>query len=156
MEIAHEAVFANHGQNCCAGSRTFVQVPETSQPFPLQPTLQAEVYDEFVSLAAAAAKARVVGDPWRDGVQQGPQIDRAQIDKVLGFIEAGVAEGAVLECGGGREGERGFFLQPTVFSGVTDSMAIASQEIFGPVQSILKFSDLEEVGGAGLSRAGEG
>ena len=127
-----------------------------TQALPLQAILQAEVYDEFVSLAAATAEARVVGDPWRDGVQQGPQIDRAQRDKVLGFIESGVAEGAVLECGGGREGERGFFLQPTVFSGVTDSMAIASQEIFGPVQSILKFTDLEEVGRAGRSTAGQG
>ena len=116
-------------------------------PFlPLQPVVQAEVYDEFVSLAVAAARARVVGDPWVEGVQQGPQIDRAQRDKVLAFIEGGVAEGAVLEWGGGRQGEAGFFLQPTVFSGVTDSMAIATQEIFGPVQSILKFRDLEEVG----------
>ena len=102
MEIAHNALFANHGQNCCAGSRTLVQ---------------AGIHDEFVKRAAAMAKARTVGDPWEDGVEQGPQIDRVQRDKILGFIEAGKREGAILEAGGSCEGERGFFIQPTVFSG---------------------------------------
>ena len=102
MEIAHNALFANHGQNCCAGSRTLVQ---------------AGIHDEFVKRAAAMAKARTVGDPWEEGVEQGPQIDRVQRDKILGFIEAGKREGATLEAGGSREGERGFFIQPTVFSG---------------------------------------
>ena len=103
MEIAHNALFANHGQNCCAGSRTLVQ---------------AGIHDEFVKRAAAMAKARTVGDPWEEGVEQGPQIDRVQRDKILGFIESGKREGATLEAGGSCEGERGFFIQPTVFSGL--------------------------------------
>ena len=102
MEIAHNALFANHGQNCCAASRTLVQ---------------AGIHDEFVKRAAAMAKARTVGDPWEEGVEQGPQIDGVQRDKILGFIEAGRREGATLETGGACEGERGFFIQPTVFSG---------------------------------------
>ena len=129
VEIAHEAIFANHGQNCCAGSRTFVQ---------------DEIYDEFVRKAAAAAAARRVGHPLDPASVQGPQIDRAQFDKVLGLVRAGVEEGAKLEAGGSRAGTTGFFIQPTVFSGVTDNMRIAQEEIFGPVQSILRFSDLQE------------
>jgi len=129
VEIAHNALFANHGQNCCAGSRTLVQ---------------AGIHDDFVKRAAAMAKARRVGDPWEEEVEQGPQIDRVQRDKILGFIESGKREGATLEAGGSCEGERGFFIQPTVFSGVADHMSIAKEEIFGPVQSILKFTNLEE------------
>ena len=72
-------------------------------------------------------------------------MDKTQFDKILSYINCGVEEGAVLEAGGGRQGDRGFFVQPTVFSGVTDTMKIAKEEIFGPVQSILKFTDLEEV-----------
>ena len=130
MEIAHNALFANHGQNCCAGSRTLVQ---------------AGIHDEFVKRAVTMAKARIVGDPWEEGVEQGPQISVVQRDKILGFIEAGKKEGANLETGGSCEGERGFFVKPTVFSGVTDEMSIAKEEIFGPVQTILKFNNLEEV-----------
>ena len=75
----------------------------------------------------------------------GPQVDKAQFDKVLSLISAGKAEGAKLECGGGRLGDQGYFIQPTVFSGVQDNMTIAKEEIFGPVQSIFKFSTMEEV-----------
>lgn len=130
VEIAHNAIFANHGQNCCAGSRTFVQ---------------AGIYDEFVQKAAEKAKLRKVGDPFESGVQQGPQIDKPSLDKVLRMIEAGKNEGAQLEAGGSQIGEEGFFVQPTVFSNVTDNMTIAKEEIFGPVQSILKFETLDEV-----------
>ena len=80
--------------------------------------VQAGIHDEFVKRAAAMAKTRIVGDPWDSGVEQGPQIDRVQRDKILGFIEAGKREGAILEAGGSCEGERGFFIQPTVFSGL--------------------------------------
>jgi len=129
VDIAHEAIFANHGQNCCAGSRTFVQ---------------EEIYEEFVAKAGAAARNRAVGDPWAAASEQGPQIDKKQFDKILGLIESGVQEGAKLEAGGKRFGEKGFFIEPTVFSGVRDDMKIAKEEIFGPVQSIIKFSTVEE------------
>ena len=91
------------------------------------------------------ARQRKVGAQWEEKVEQGPQIDRAQFDKVLSLIAAGQAEGAKLECGGARLGDKGFFIQPTVFSGVEDSMTIAREEIFGPVQSIFKFSTMEEL-----------
>ena len=129
VEVAHEAIFANHGQNCCAGSRTFVH---------------QDIYDEFVAKAAEMARRRTVGDPWSADSVQGPQINRTQLDKILGYIQQGREEGARVEAGGQRHGDKGYFVQPTVFSGVEDQMKIARDEIFGPVQSILKFSSLEE------------
>ncbi|XP_015600493.1 retinal dehydrogenase 1 [Cephus cinctus] len=129
-QIAHDAIFANHGQNCCAGSRTFVQ---------------STIYDEFVKEAKRLALERKVGDPFDPKMQQGPQIDQAMFDKVIGLIESGKKEGAVAEAGGEREGNIGYFIKPTVFSNVTDNMRIAKEEIFGPVQSILKFDTLDEV-----------
>lgn len=130
VETAHEAIFANHGQNCCAGSRTFVH---------------EDIYDEFVMRAAEKARQRTVGSPWSPNSVQGPQINKTQFDKILGFIKSGEEDGAKLEAGGSRQGDLGYFVQPTVFSGVEDTMKIAKEEIFGPVQSILKFSSLEEV-----------
>ncbi len=74
------------------------------------------------------------------------QISKEQLDIILGFVEKGKAEGAKLECGGKmKEGTNGYYLEPTVFSGVTDDMTIARDEIFGPVQSILKWNTIEEV-----------
>ncbi|XP_063226285.1 aldehyde dehydrogenase 1A1-like isoform X2 [Bacillus rossius redtenbacheri] len=128
--VAHEALFVNHGQICTAGSRTFVQ---------------DDIYDSFVRKAVERASARTVGDPFASGVQQGPQVDEDMFNKVLGLIESGKAEGAKLECGGERLGSEGYFIKPTVFSGVTDDMRIAREEIFGPVQSIIRFKTLEEV-----------
>ena len=95
--------------------------------------------------AGEKARHRVVGSPWSLSSVQGPQINKTQFDKILAFIRAGEEEGAVLEAGGRRHGDLGYFVQPTVFSGVEDTMRIAREEIFGPVQSILKFSSLEEV-----------
>lgn len=130
VEIAHNAIFANHGQNCVAGSRTFVH---------------EKIYEQFVRKAAEAAKNRKVGNPFEKGIQQGPQVDEEMFNKVLTYIEFGKRDGAKLEAGGKRLGNEGFFIEPTVFSNVTDNMRIATDEIFGPVQSILKFRTLEEV-----------
>ncbi|XP_075147682.1 aldehyde dehydrogenase X, mitochondrial [Haematobia irritans] len=130
VDITHEALFSNHGQSCCAGSRTYVH---------------EKIYDQFVAKAAAKAKARKVGNPFDESVQQGPQIDDEMLTKVMGFIESGKKEGAKLQCGGKRIGDVGFFIEPTVFSDVTDNMKIAQEEIFGPVQSIFKFSSIEEM-----------
>jgi acyl-CoA reductase-like NAD-dependent aldehyde dehydrogenase len=127
--IAHGAIFNNHGQNCVAGSRTFVE---------------ASIYDEFVKKATKLALERKVGDPFEDGTQQGPQIDQAQLSKIEELMESGKKEGATLNCGGARKGDKGYFVQPTVFSNVKDNMRIAKEEIFGPVQSILKFDNLDE------------
>lgn len=136
VEIAHNAIFANHGQNCCAGSRTFVQ---------------EGIYDAFVAKAAEMARTRKVGDAFAEGTQQGPQVDEEQFNKILGYIESAQKEGAKLQAGGKRFGTVGYFIEPTVFSEVTDSMKIAREEIFGPVQSILKFKTLDEV----IERANE-
>ncbi|KAL5064670.1 hypothetical protein RYX36_026407 [Vicia faba] len=130
VESAHFALFFNQGQCCCAGSRTFVH---------------ERIYDEFLEKAKARALRRVVGDPFKKGVEQGPQIDSKQFEKVLRYIKSGIDSNATLECGGGRLGSKGFFVQPTVFSNVQDDMLIATDEIFGPVQSILKFRDIDEV-----------
>jgi len=130
VETAHEALFSNHGQSCCAGSRTYVH---------------EKIYDEFVKKAVAKAQARKVGNPFDESVKQGPQIDQEMVSKVMSFIESGVKEGAKLQCGGKRIGDKTFFIQPTVFSDVTDNMKIAQEEIFGPVQSIFKFSSMEEM-----------
>eukprot|EP00057_Strongylocentrotus_purpuratus_P005797 XP_003731782.2 PREDICTED: aldehyde dehydrogenase, mitochondrial [Strongylocentrotus purpuratus] len=130
VEQSHFALFFNMGQCCCAGSRTFVE---------------DSIYDQFVEMAAARAKTRTVGNPFEDINEQGPQVDREQMDKVLGYIDSGKSEGAKLLSGGQRVGDKGFFIQPTVFGDVTDNMKIAKEEIFGPVQQILKFSQMDEV-----------
>ena len=72
-------------------------------------------------------------------------MDEEQFNKVMGYIESGKKEGAKLMAGGGRVGDRGYFIQPTVFADVKDSMRIAEEEIFGPVLSIIKFKDMDEV-----------
>ena len=83
--------------------------------------------------------------PIDPATEQGPQVDRAQFDKIMGYIDAGRRAGATCATGGGRVGTRGFFVEPTVFTGVTDDMTIAREEIFGPVLSVLRFSDTDEL-----------
>ncbi|XP_020522706.1 aldehyde dehydrogenase family 2 member B7, mitochondrial isoform X2 [Amborella trichopoda] len=130
VELAHFALFFNQGQCCCAGSRTFVH---------------ERIYDEFLEKAKARAMKRVVGDPFKKGVEQGPQIDLEQFNKIMGYIKSGVDSGATLELGGERIGTKGYYIQPTIFSNTKDSMPIATDEIFGPVQTVFKFKDLNEV-----------
>jgi aldehyde dehydrogenase (NAD+) len=130
IEGSHFALFFNQGQCCCAGSRTFVE---------------EKAYDEFVEKSVARARKRTVGNPFDPTTEQGPQVDDAQFDKVMSYIDAGKQEGASLLCGGSRSGDRGYFIQPTVFADVKDNMKIAQEEIFGPVMSIIKFKDLDEV-----------
>jgi aldehyde dehydrogenase (NAD+) len=130
VEGAYFGLFFNQGQCCVAGSRLFVQ---------------EAVYDEFVQKVTAKAKGRRVGDPFEAGVEQGPQVSQEQADRVMGYIEHGKSEGARLLTGGGRAGDRGYYVQPTVFADVKDDMRIAREEIFGPVMSILKFKDADEV-----------
>uniref|UniRef100_A0A3P9PY35 aldehyde dehydrogenase (NAD(+)) n=1 Tax=Poecilia reticulata TaxID=8081 RepID=A0A3P9PY35_POERE len=130
VEQSHIGLFFNQGQCCCAGSRVFVQ---------------SDVYDEFVERSVARAERRVVGDPFDFKTEQGPQVDQEQFNKILGYISSGKREGAKLMCGGGVAADRGYFIQPTVFGDVQDSMIIAREEIFGPVMQIFKFKTLEEV-----------
>ena len=86
-----------------------------------------------------------LGDPFDPATEQGPQVNKEQFDKVMGYIDAGKKEGAKCVTGGDRWGEKGYFIEPTLFTGVTDKMKIAEEEIFGPVMSILRFKDVDEI-----------
>jgi aldehyde dehydrogenase (NAD+) len=130
IEGSHFGLFFNQGQCCCAGSRLFVE---------------RKIYDEFVDRSVDRAKRRTVGDPFDPATEQGPQVDGAQFEKVMGYIESGRRDGARLLCGGDRVGDRGYFIQPTVFADVKDEMKIAEEEIFGPVMSIIPFQGTDEV-----------
>ncbi|KAJ7539012.1 hypothetical protein O6H91_11G073100 [Diphasiastrum complanatum] len=129
VELSHFALFFNQGQCCCAGSRTFVH---------------ESIYDEYVEKAKERALKRVVGDPFKIGVEQGPQVDKEQFDRILGYVEAGQQEGARLVTGGARFGSKGYYIKPTIFADVQDEMRICREEIFGPVQAVTKFRTLEE------------
>ncbi len=125
-------LFFNQGQCCCAGSRVFVE---------------KKIHKEFVDKLVHRAKGRHagIGDPFHPETIQGPQIDQAQFDKIMQYIESGKAAGAKCVTGGGRAGDKGFFVEPTVFDHVNDDMEIATDEIFGPVMSVLPFTDADEV-----------
>ena len=130
VEGAYFGLFFNQGQCCTAGSRLFVQ---------------ESIYEEFVAKMVAKAKSRRVGDPFDTSTEQGPQVSQEQFDRVMGYIDAGQKGGAKMLFGGQRVGDRGYFIQPTIFTDVKDDMKIAKEEIFGPVMSILKFKDVDEV-----------
>src|ERR1700726_731964 len=130
IEGSHFALFFNQGQCCCAGSRLFVE---------------EKCYDEFVAKSVERAKKRTVGNPFDKKTEQGPQVDQDQFTKVMGYIDSGKQQKAKLMAGGNRVGDKGFFIEPTVFSDVNDDMKIAQEEIFGPVMSILRFKDIGEV-----------
>jgi len=93
----------------------------------------------------ARVKKQKVGDPFDPQTSQGPQVNQEQFDKVMGYIESGRKSGASMLCGGNRVGNRGYFIEPTIFTDVRDDMKIAREEIFGPVMSIIKFKDIDEV-----------
>jgi aldehyde dehydrogenase (NAD+) len=122
VEGAHFGLFFNQGQACTAGSRVLVE---------------HKIYDRFVEKSCARARNCAVGDPFDPRTEQGPQIDQTQFR----------SEGAKLVCGGGRVGNSGYFIQPTVFPDVQDDMKIAREEIFGPVMSIIPFKDIDKVMG---------
>jgi aldehyde dehydrogenase (NAD+) len=130
VEGAYFGLFFNQGQCCCAGSRLFVE---------------DEVHDPFVERLLQKAKAQKVGDPFDPETTQGPQVSQEQCDRIMGYIDAGKREGATLLTGGRRLGEKGYFIEPTVFDNVKDEMKIAREEIFGPVMNVLRFKDLDEV-----------
>lgn len=130
VEGSHRAVFSNQGQVCYAGSRVYVE---------------ESVYNSFVEKSANRARKCVIGDPLDPATEQGPQVDREQFDKVMGYVESGQSEGATLACGGRQVGTRGYFIEPAVFAGVHDDMKIAREEIFGPVMSVIPFRDLDDV-----------
>ena len=123
-------LFGNCGQSCVAGSRTYVH---------------EDIYDKVVEGCVKYAKNIKVGDPQDKTTTQGAVICKEQFDKILYYLEEGKKEGAVVVTGGGRWGEKGFFIEPTVFTNVQDHMKIAKEEIFGPVMSIFKWKDDDDV-----------
>ncbi|KMT03022.1 hypothetical protein BVRB_8g195850 [Beta vulgaris subsp. vulgaris] len=128
-DLALRGILYNKGEICVAGSRVFVQ---------------EGIHDAVVQKLAEKAKNWIVGDPFDPNVHQGPQVDKKQFEKILSYIEHGKREGANLLCGGQRHGDKGYFIQPTIFTDVQDNMIIAREEIFGPVMSLMKFKTIEE------------
>ena len=127
--LAVAAAFRNNGQACVAGSRALVP---------------RSLLGEVLPRLKAAAEATVVGDPDDPKTELGPLASRAQWERVQGYIRKGVADGATLLTGGeGRPGHlpRGYFVRPTVFVDATNDMAIAREEIFGPVLSVIAYED---------------
>jgi aldehyde dehydrogenase (NAD+) len=127
---AHLALYFNQGQCCCAGSRLFVE---------------ESVYDEVIDRLTERNKGTKLGDPFDPETQQGPQVDQAQFDKIMKYIDYGKEDGASCVSGGKRFGDRGYYVEPTLFANVTDDMRIARDEIFGPVLSALKFKNDDEL-----------
>ena len=130
VEGAYIGLYLNQGQCCCAGSRLLVD---------------ESIHDDFVERMVAKAQQRKVGDPFDPSTEQGPQVDKTQFEKIMGYIDVGKKQGAKCLVGGDRAADTGYFVQPTIFDGVTDEMDIAKDEIFGPVMQIMKFKDVDEV-----------
>ena len=134
MDGLQMGILFNQGQVCCAGSRVFVQ---------------ESIYDRFVEEAVKRFDQVKVGLPWEADTQMGSQISKAQMEKILKYIEVGESEGASVLCGGQQlktEGlENDCFLKPTLLGNVTNHMRVAQEEIFGPVACILKFRTEDEV-----------
>ncbi|MGE3802689.1 MAG: aldehyde dehydrogenase family protein, partial [Candidatus Kapaibacterium sp.] len=128
-KVALSGIFFNQGQMCTAGSRILIE--EAAR-------------EEFMEVLAGRAAKMVVGDPLDPKTRMGSLINEEQMNRVLGYIQKGTDEGANLLVGGQRVGENGYFVTPTVFDGVKNEMTIAQEEIFGPVASVITFSDIEE------------
>ncbi|KAF8074181.1 aldehyde dehydrogenase [Lyophyllum atratum] len=132
VKWAAQSLFYNAGQACVAGSRIYVQVG---------------IYDAFLSAFTEVARQleKATGDPFKKGMLQGPLISQLQLDRVIEYIKSGIREGATVYSGGTQHGKRGFFIRPTIFTGVTPDMRIMKEEIFGPVGAIMMFTTEEEV-----------
>merc|ERR1711991_903751 len=123
VALSHQAIFFNQGQVCTAASRVFVQ---------------ESVYDKFMDKAKKAAVERVgvTGDPFDANTQQGAQVSETQYKRIMQYIEHGKKE-ATLEVGGVRKGDKGFFIEPTIFSNVESGHKIHDEEIFGLAAAIV-------------------
>ncbi|XP_023918652.2 aldehyde dehydrogenase family 2 member C4 isoform X1 [Quercus suber] len=130
-QLALIGILYNKGEICVASSRVYVQ---------------EGIYDKLVKKLVEMAKAWVVGDPFDPKVQQGPQVDKEQFDKILTYIEHGKREGATLLTGGKplALGGKGYYVEPTIFAEVKEDMLIAKDEIFGPVLALAKFKTIDE------------
>jgi phenylacetaldehyde dehydrogenase len=127
---AANGIFFNHGQCCNAGSRLYVQKP---------------VFDDIVAGVAEQAKTINVALGTDPKAQMGPLISDEQFEKVLGYLDSGRADGAEAVVGGGRHGERGYFVQPTILTNTSSDMKVVREEIFGPVVCAIPFDSPEEI-----------
>jgi phenylacetaldehyde dehydrogenase len=123
-------IFANHGQNCCAGSRLFVH---------------ERVYDKVVDGIARIAQQIKLGAPLNRDTQMGPLVSTTQQSRVLGYIASGREQGAMVVAGGESLPGPGAYVKPTVIADVTPQMRVVQEEIFGPVLAVARFSDLDDV-----------
>ena len=130
VEGAANAIFFNHGQCCVAGSRLFVHESR---------------YDEVVDGVAEIAKSIKLGSGLDPTTQMGPLVSDEQFRRVTGFLESGAADGATALAGGGRYGDRGYFVEPTVLTNTRPEMKVVQEEIFGPVVVAESFSSLDEI-----------
>jgi acyl-CoA reductase-like NAD-dependent aldehyde dehydrogenase len=123
---AASGIFFNAGQVCSAGSRVLVQ---------------RAAYDEVVDRLAARAQTIKVGRPEASDTTMGPVISAGQMKTVMNYIDIGRSEGASAVTGGSRVGDKGYYIQPTIFANVAHEMRISQEEIFGPVLSVIPFED---------------
>jgi phenylacetaldehyde dehydrogenase len=130
IEGAASAIFFNHGQCCCAGSRLYVEKP---------------IFDRVVEGVANHAKKIHVGSGLDPATTMGPLVSEEQLSRVCGYLEAGFSEGATALSGGHRKGDRGYFVEPTVLVNTNEDMKVVREEIFGPVVAAMPFGDPEEI-----------
>jgi phenylacetaldehyde dehydrogenase len=127
---AASAIFFNHGQCCCAGSRLYVE---------------NKIFDKVVEGVAEHAKKINVGSGQDESTDMGPLVSAEQLNRVCGYLESGFSEGARAVVGGGRHGDKGYFVKPTVLVNTNEKMKVVQEEIFGPVVTAIPFSDPAEV-----------
>ncbi len=130
VQGAASAIFFNHGQCCCAGSRLYVE---------------STIFDKVVDGVAALAKKIKLGSGFDPATEMGPLVSTEQLDRVCGYLEAGLAEGASAIAGGHKIPGKGYFVEPTVLVNTNERMKVVEEEIFGPVVAALPFKDLDEV-----------
>ena len=127
---ASMAIFFNHGQCCCAGSRLYIEKP---------------IFDKVVEGVSEQAKNIKVGPGWEQSTDMGPLVSEEQLNRVCSYLESGFAEGAKATVGGQRNGDKGYFVNPTVLVNTNEKMKVVQEEIFGPVVTAIPFNDAEEV-----------
>ena len=124
------AIFFNHGQCCCAGSRLFVE---------------DKIFDKVVDGVASKAEKIRVGSGLEPDTDMGPLVSEEQLKRVCGYLESGFSEGAKAVVGGSRHGDKGYFVKPTVLINTNDDMKVVREEIFGPVVTAIPFRDSDEL-----------
>ncbi len=130
IQGAASAIFFNHGQCCCAGSRLYIEKP---------------IFDKVVDGVAAEAKKIKLGSGFDSSTQMGPLVSTEQLSRVCGYLDSGVAEGAKAVVGGKKAEGPGYFVEPTVLVNTRDNMKVVQEEIFGPVVTAMPFDTTEDV-----------